>query len=994
MHLLSLVAVVLAVSVPPIAALVWGRRLSASRAAPGLADRWLAYVRAVTQVGMFSALLGIGLAPQGSLPILLAVLLGAAAGSLPVRRAVFGETWSLGAYLLHVLRFPVALTAFWILLAVMPDTAAAAGRFQTPVAVTLGLVLVWWSLRFPAVLSSLMGAEPIEGPAVGGRFQQIVSRSHLARDPLPPILLRAGAPGGTWAGLVSLPGHGRPRLIVSDTLLARLDLDELGALMAHALAYLELSRGALLLRSTLRDVLLIAGAALCAPLGAAYLGAEALSWLNLAWLVFVLVLFSRAATRVNRQQVACDRRAVELCGDPEALIRALSKMHALANLPTRWDHELGKTMAHPGLASRIEGIRRAAGLAVPTFDEEVVLESSERGRFAILGPEQVSFLEGVTEVSGTVEAATLRQRAASSRAHAYQSLSELHVKVGIGGAASLCATTPDGQRLRLPLAATSVARAHQALDGVDAKLGRRPVHGGWLPLLTALSAAVLLLAAFLPGIPGLLAAPALLLLWRQQVAPMLAAGTVALGAGLLAIAAGGCAPCDDWSGIAGPLMQLFGVYLFWQARRLARSQPESVWKSYRATVVVLLLGSVTLLPAAVIPGVAAGSLRAAGPLLAIALAVLVLARYHADRAARLAVAALLLAALLPALLGWSVGPGLLGQPGRLAGDPPELRWSTSSGAGRTVAVPAGLREVELSPSGRRFFGTLGAGPLPAEDANLEGPRTFLIADETGPIRQVRALALAFIDDTRVLALRQKGEGLLVEEVAPPGALAGWQVQLPSLDRFRLSANQQRFRVIGERLGTFVMFEGAIGGDGATVVQASPIELGAYRTAWIPSGVDGSALSVIVYPPSTASWLQPQRERSRTVLRLERPSAPPRALLVTLDDVSCPDLPLGSGDFLCVANGLQQSWVWSLKAGQQEVRSLLRLPRAHVVARADNRLVLWLAEGPALIDPAAATASRPWGEGPLGRHTLSLGARAIAIGSDARGVDAMTIYPIE
>jgi hypothetical protein len=394
-------------------------------------------------------------------------------------------------------------------------------------------------------------------------------------------------------------------------------------------ASLERTHGARARWSTLLSVLLMAGAVLSVPLVGATLGAGAVGWVNLVWLFFVLTAFSRTVARVNREEVACDARAVELCGDPEAFIRALAKLHALSKLPTRWDSEFEKSMSHPGLASRIEAIRRAAGLATPAFDEEVVLASSEPGRYAILGPEQVGFLEGVTE--GDLDPAGLRQRAASCQVYAYRSLAELEVKVRIGGAATLDATTFEGKRLRLPLAPASVAPAQKALDAADAKLGRRTAETAPLAALAALAALVLIAGSFAPGMAGAIAVPALLVLFRQQVAPVLAAGTMAVAASLLAMATADSSRSQSWTVIGLPLVLVLGLYLLSLARRLARARPASTWRDFGAAVTVLALGSAVALPVALddllTMGWHLGSTRqTTGPLFALSLAVLLVAR--------------------------------------------------------------------------------------------------------------------------------------------------------------------------------------------------------------------------------------------------------------------------------------------------------------------------------------------------------------------------------
>ena len=55
----------------------------------------------------------------------------------------------------------------------------------------------------------------------------------------------------------------------------------------------------------------------------------------LGWPLLVLAAALVRLVRHRAHETESDRRAVELCGDPRALARALVKLHALALLPRR-----------------------------------------------------------------------------------------------------------------------------------------------------------------------------------------------------------------------------------------------------------------------------------------------------------------------------------------------------------------------------------------------------------------------------------------------------------------------------------------------------------------------------------------------------------------------------------------------------------------------------------------------------------------------------------
>ena len=627
-------------------------------------DRWQAYANALAKVGIAGGAVVVVIGGAFTLPLLLVQLLGLLAGCYPARRRIFGESWGLGGFLGHVLRFPVAVVALWIVLAAAPATIAGLEPWQLPAATTIAVALAVWILGMGTFLRRIMQTRPVEGAAVTGRFQQLLSRSEVLSRGRQPVLLQAGPRGGIWAGHFGMPSR-RPYVVVSDLLLEKLDPDELSALLAHDLASIEQARRDGNFWRELRFWLLLAFSVACVPL-AEHFAPSVVPVIPCFWFLITMVAFGRAAIRNNQLVPQLDRRAVELSGDPEALVRALTKVHVLSNTPGRWDQNCDRAAAHPSLASRIQAIRQAAGFATQVLDVEVVLESSEPGRYAIIGPEQVWFLDGVA--AGDTDAAALRQRATSSRAFAYRSLQSLQVKVGIGGAGVLAAATDDHQQMRLPLAPASVARAQSALDAVEAKL-TVPVAGrSAAEAMGAVAGLLLLIASFFPGLPALAALPGLQVLRRRTFAPLLAAGAVAVligGAGMAGAFCGqGCGPTLL---ISSALALAAGIALLASARRLARLAPDALWRDYRDTVGVLTFGTLIALPFAIslatLPAESRSMLQGlqiAGPAFALALAILVVARYSKSLWARALALLLVLAALAPTVLGLAPVQRLLG----------------------------------------------------------------------------------------------------------------------------------------------------------------------------------------------------------------------------------------------------------------------------------------------------------------------------------------------
>ena len=980
MHCLDWVVVVVAALVPFLAALGWGRRLAASTSngESHSSERWMAYTRSLVKLGSISAMVAVVVAPRFTLAILLLSVLFGAAGTLPARRAMLGQSWAIGPFLSYVLRFQIGLWAPWMLLAAGPSAIMATASWHPAAAVAFVVLVALVSHGFSRLWPRIMEASPVEAPAITARFQTILARSPILAGGSPPVLLRAAPAGGTWTEAAALPHPRHARVVISDTLLQKLDIDELGALFAHRIARLEHYQGkGLFLRALLRW-LLPASVGLIAVFT---VGSEPVHGplLYFAWILAVQGAFSATMARNGRAELAADCRAIELCGDPDALVRALTKLHALANLPSRWDAETEQAV-HPGLASRIRAIREGGGVQAPALSEEIVLTSSERGRFAILGPEQICFLDAVTE--GDADASALRQRAGSSRSFAYRSLSELHLAVAIGGRTTLRASTRDGQQVHLPLAEGSVKLARNTLDAVDGKVGRAAASHGRVKLQAVLAASVVMVAAMLPGMPGPLVLLTFLALLRPGVAPMIGTGAAAVVSGALALLAALQGPVEPLAVLGVAAALIGGAYLLLAARRLSRSLPEATWRNYRESVLLLTALTVVSYPfalkQALSPFEGGESMSSAGAPLAIALALLILARYRARLAGKLAGGLLLLAALAPAFLGSDTFQRLSGNPA-LGRDAPTVRSTTAQLVGRTVTVPPNVQITQLSPTGQRFI-----GELTEEDDTSDGLRkssTFVIGNGAGEVQRVRAVALTFITDRRVLAITEDAGGFRAVELGADGSPGAWQAPFPAVHQIRLAATETRFRVIGQPATdrrAFVMIEGEMGRSDVITTCAPATPANTYRTDWIPSTAGGSSLSILVQPGRRSYG--PFGRGPRTSLLLHPADAPPRMILETSARIECPDLPLGPGAstwYLCLATERRGSVLLSIGPNARQATALVRLPfREHgEVSRADSNALHPLARGlPAArrerdgAEPARAAGARPPAARPLGRRS--------------------------
>ena len=144
-------------------------------------------------------------------------------------------------------------------------------------------------------------------------------------------------------------------------------------------------------------------------------------WLPVLWALSVAVAVPLGLSAHRGHEAQSDRRALELGASPDALVRALVKLHLLAAQPRRMAQEIEQGATHPSLARRIQAVRLAAGTAPERLPATVVLAGVEAGRFVVLDDERVHWLAGAPEgLADQPEA--LCQSAASRESLAYAEL--------------------------------------------------------------------------------------------------------------------------------------------------------------------------------------------------------------------------------------------------------------------------------------------------------------------------------------------------------------------------------------------------------------------------------------------------------------------------------------------------------------------------------------------------------------------------------------------
>ena len=395
------------IALAPAAFSSWrGRALLDDLQDPTLPERLLALQRRNAPVLVISVVALLFTAPQRigwALPLLIVARMLA---GYPLRRALHSETWSVWAYLSLYVRLIVAAFGFWLLVAALPALAARAGTSDWIVAGVLGAIAVAWNARYASVFRFILRTKPVDALAICSRFSLLRTSCGLSNVKLDQVNLR----GGVFANAVALPSIRMPAVVVTDTLVARLDEDEVTAILAHELAHLEHYNPRRLRQANLAAWVFIGAGVVLSPVMRL---AGVPGFVFLVWPVVILAGLMLQLRRRQKHETESDLRAVALTGDPEALVRALTKLHAFARMPRRWEAEFERHATHPSLARRFQAIRRASGAEPQTI--------TEPARFVGIDP----------AASVTFHDDRLELHEGSSMTHAirYQSLRELRIDV-------------------------------------------------------------------------------------------------------------------------------------------------------------------------------------------------------------------------------------------------------------------------------------------------------------------------------------------------------------------------------------------------------------------------------------------------------------------------------------------------------------------------------------------------------------------------------------
>jgi Zn-dependent protease with chaperone function len=816
----------LAVAAAPGAVAWWtGRRLLARRDDPALPERIVARTNRLVQVMAASVVVLLFVSPHT--PWILALpLLGVFVGGFPTHQVLHEDRRGLIGYLFASARWWLAVFGIWTLLALTPAIISAAGPARWPVAALLAATLVAWDLVYVDVLRRVLGARPLAREDLDPRFAAIVARARAAA----PQIVRFGFPGGRVVNAFALPSRRRPTVLFGDQLLELLEPDEVAAIFAHEVAHLEHFDRKRLMQARATMWTIIGLTVVVAPLlGQWTLGLS--GYLEAAWAAAVaLGLLLMGAAR-QKHEAESDLRALELCGDPDALVRGLVKLHALAHLPRRWALDFERHASHPSLARRIQAIRAAANTAPARFDRPLVVPTATSGTFVVLDSERAEWLEGVA--AGTpLESVALREQATRSRAWRYSELVELRVRPGSGEKVFLAATDRSGSAWSVPLRPEDVAVVQSALDVVDVRLAQRSEAASWPALLVRAVAATAVLAAMVASSALSVFVAGAIAVFRPHGAPLAALAVAALGAALLSAGRDGWT-LDTPAPTALVLALLSAVGL--AALLLLRRSEAEASEAHRrvAALTVGALAAVALVSLAPLLSRSDPRPLDYGGLMATVPSVFVAASGAG-------------AALLGRGRRWGRWAGITlvivgGVPLGL-----EAAWPNAASVRRWPDLePTLLHRTELarpgielrtSPSGQRLAVRV------LRQVRGETPWAFRILGAAHDGRELAADDLAFLDDERLVVVRREDTTLRLALIGGDGsAEPSWRLALPDIRaaRLMLSPATRAWTVVGsepESESVVVAAAGFVGRDEIRV-KRWPLAGSDESSGWTVTGSD-------------------------------------------------------------------------------------------------------------------------------------------------------------
>jgi Zn-dependent protease with chaperone function len=890
----------------------------------------------------------------------------------------------------------VGLAAYTLALAAAPFIVAAAeeGFAQWLVALTLMALLIFWHVRYVRVLLWLWRAEPVDSGMPGelgsvspssltGAFAAILAKATVA----PTRVWQAGARGAVVANAVALAGISESHVVFSRTVFERLSGDEVVAVFAHEVAHLEYHNRSRMIRRRLIAIATVMVGTLLVPVSSA--SAPSLLWAMVLWPAVLVIQALARARRVHGHELASDRRALDLCGNPEALVSALTKLHTIARLPRRWSAQASK---HPSLAQRVRAIRSAAGFRAPVIEQIELFASPAGGAFLLLDRATLQYASGVSSDTALQDADMLLARAQHVRRIPYTDLKACRIVAPWNRPAMLHVTERNGRRLQLQVRDADLPRLHDLLDIIEFGMPTEapaPFFGERQIALGVLAVALMIGPIWSVALLALLA-------FVKPAAETLIGAAVALSfAGLLqwidpSVSTFGAFPAWVLIALGGGAVDVV-LWRLWSGR--ARQAKAPAW----CIIVVLSAAAIVWLQGllqwdgSLLRLVQEARVTPAAMLLPLAAAVMVARAPVPGR--RAFAAGLALAAVVPAAIttGWFQDAVVADQ---LLGPASPLPVVTGE-ADRVVAV-AGDRgsELRLSPEGDAIA-------TAETDDETERIVDFTIRTPDGKARDVHAADLQFLDDARALLLVDDANGLALRLVSfLEETQTEWSLTLPALHWSRLSLSPQtgRWRVIGhDGHGQVARLQGSIGQadyeDVRWTIDEGGMALGGAGNAMLVSRTDWRASLLGRLLPELAMATSPRSSFDVSVWRVRAGS--PTLMTRSSADVECVEAPVDLEPVVCFAFDGIATRLWALSAADRRVMPIGVLAGyAHPLTRgSDGTLVVWWRQHPVLLqlDPLRARELstipiRRWARAALASHHLLI--------ADNNATSTLAIYRVE
>lgn len=880
----------------------------------------------------------------GGLWLVLAFLANTA-GGFSSRRKIFGETWSFGRYLFFSLRFWIGYLGIWMVILLAPALLLSAGPFGWPVAGLLAALACLWYAFNPAIFPRLLGARPLQRPDLEEPLANILRQARCKT----PILYQAGPKGGHFINAFALPGlMGSPGVLFSDGLLEALGPRETMAIFAHEVAHLEHFTRRRLLRGIVAILVLIgAGAFLALEVGPRFLPGPIVIW---GWFVIVLFSLVRSMARRKQHEGDSDLRALELCGDPQALIDGLTKIHVLLRQPRRWSERAEEGASHPSLAKRIQAIRAASGSLPEITETLTLLGVGESGKGAVLTADRIVWLAGLP-AGATPDPERPLESAKEARAQSYGELRELRLELK-RGVTTLRSLDTQGHTSSMPLNPTDVASVQGHLDRIDHQLGAqlaaseksRPAPQTRQARQVALLGIVI---SLFPAVPWALL-PAAILAALRPIRASLAAAAVCAAGGAIHLWLNPPSSSSFSHGMTPLillLLALLGILFAYYAYAAAPPQGrDRRWPMVTAgsLLVVAALASLGAFPAwnGHLPRMhlhlwAREASTFLLSLLGAAVALWTVPRWSTK-----------LLGALPLLLVAALAVYVSMTPFRENASEDALAMAPSRLVAQEVGVEL-IREIEvegypmdlrLSPAGT----TLAVGTIQTYDEypySEDAQATYQIILADGSSTTIEANNLEFASESTAVVLKVEGENLTLEAIPFAGEEPSpWQVRLGRLGRpeLRVDPDSQQWALSGLNRDQkrFTRFSGKVGGlevqetswDLATGSDDDP------RPTALLAGNHGTALTtrmIFDSAPTSTFFFLTMAGRGVTFPSEIATLSPEggTAKRLTALGLHCQMPSLVEEAFLCLAADKSSTALWSFPSDGSEPRGLATLPGA-------------------------------------------------------------------